>query len=211
MVKNVHGGKGHKGFARKNAVSGKAHSKLRVAEEAGEVYARVSKILGGSNLHVECMDTKQRLCHIRGKFKGRGKRDNTVVVGTWVLVGLRDWSASGSSKKDKLEECDLLEVYRDADKSRLKTSVRANWSYFIEQDEANTFFGKAPDTDFTFVTAEEVEAENLIMESMGLQKMSAEETDATGDDIEHSNEKEKATDRLLTIDDDEEDVDIDDI
>ena len=102
-----------------------------------------------------------------------------------------------------------MEVYRESDKSIIKKTVTTKSSYFVEQDEANTFSGKASDTDFTFVTAEEVEAENLIMESMGLQKMSAEETDATDDDIEHSNEKEKATDRLLTIDD--EDVDIDDI
>ena len=28
---------------------------------------------------------------MRNKFRGRGKRDNTVSPGTWVLIGIREW------------------------------------------------------------------------------------------------------------------------
>ena len=72
-------------------------------------------------------------CHIRGKFRGRGKRDNTLISGTWVLVGLREWEHEASG--DKLLNCDLIEVYSDSDKVRLKNSITSvDWSRFITND-----------------------------------------------------------------------------
>jgi hypothetical protein len=56
--------------------------------------------------------TGDRLCIIRNKFKGRGKRDNILDTGSWVLVGLREWSS-------KQDTCDLLEVYNAAERDRL--------------------------------------------------------------------------------------------
>ena len=133
MVKNTFGGSKTKGQARK-FVSGKASNTLRVSQDESEVYAQVIKVLGGSMCHVNDSNNKIMLCHIRGKFRGRGKRDNFVGNGTWVLVGLRDWASKESTKK-KLEECDLLEVYNDQDKERLKNTVTSvNWSLFVAAD-----------------------------------------------------------------------------
>jgi initiation factor 1A len=131
MVKNVSGGNKSKGFARKNFT--KKDSGLRVSEDEAEVYAQVTKIFGGAMCQVISSDGTEMLCHIRGKFRGRGKRDNFIGNGTWLLVGLRDWEKEPSA--GKLLNCDVIEVYNDADKIRLRNNVTTiNWSLFISND-----------------------------------------------------------------------------
>ena len=128
MVKNTKGGSGHKSQARKFVDSSKQQSKTRIALEDGEIYAQVSKILGNGMCHVLCQDSKTRLCMIRGKFRGRGKRDNMLANGKFILVGIRDYE---SGKEGKLENCDLLDVYSDQDKERLKNQVDGfDWKIF---------------------------------------------------------------------------------
>lgn len=137
MVRNVNGGSKAKGQARK-FVTAKSTNILRLSNDECEVYAQITKVLGGAVCHVSDSEGKLMLCHIRGKFRGRGKRDNFVGNGTWVLVGLRDWASKESSKK-KLEECDLLEVYNEQDKERLKNTVTTiNWSLFVTNDFKTT-------------------------------------------------------------------------
>ncbi len=128
MVKNLTGGNKSKGMARKAFNASKSHSKLRKIEEEGEVYAVVIKILGGSRCCVLGMDKIERDCIIRGKFRGSKKRDNTVKPGVVVLVGDRDWESSVGT--DKRPVCDLLEVYNDLDKERLKTADGSiDWTF----------------------------------------------------------------------------------
>jgi initiation factor 1A len=116
MVKNDAGGNKGKGLARKhvNAAKGGASKQLRVATDEAEKYAVVGKMLGNGMCYVRLLDgsTGDRLCIIRNKFKGRGKRDNILDTGSWVLVGLREWSS-------KQDTCDLLEVYNAAERDRL--------------------------------------------------------------------------------------------
>lgn len=131
MVKNTTGGSKHKGMARKafNAPRGA----LRRQTEEGELYAVVTKIMGGSMCHVVGMDKEERNCVIRGKFRGGKKRDNTIRAGVLVLVGDRDWS---SSQSGKLPTCDLLEVYNDTDKNRLKLlEASVDWSFALNVGE----------------------------------------------------------------------------
>ena len=100
MVKNTKGGK-HKAGARKHmtAVRNK-RTRLANSDEEGEIYAYVSSISGGSHCRVICQDGHERICVIRGKFRGgRGKRNNFVARGTWLLVGIREWS-SGTDRND---------------------------------------------------------------------------------------------------------------
>jgi hypothetical protein len=131
MVKNSTGGNKSKGFARKNLV--KRDTALRVAKEEGEIYAQAVKILGGSIASVIDIEGNPLRAHIRGKFRGRGKRDNFIGPGTWLLVGLHDWQSS--SKPGDIRDCDILEVYNDNDKTRLKNSVTTiNWNTFIAND-----------------------------------------------------------------------------
>lgn len=131
MVKNTHGGNKSKGFARKNLV--KRDSALRVAQEEGEIYAQAVKVMGGNIASAVNIEGEPLRVHIRGKFRGRGKRDNFIGPGTWLLVGLHEW---GSEKKaGEIKDCDVLEVYNDSDKTRLKNSVTSvNWSLFITND-----------------------------------------------------------------------------
>lgn len=139
MVKNTKGGSGHKGQARKFVVpsSSKQIVKTRVALEDGELYAQVTKMLGNGMCHVLCQDNKTRLCFIRGKFRGRGKRDNMISNGKWILIGLRDYESEKAN--GKLDNCDLLDVYTDQDKERLKNQVQTvNWTQFILNDRSNT-------------------------------------------------------------------------
>ena len=112
MVKNSGGNKAKK-FASKSANI--SERTTRYASETGEIYATIKRLLGSNMCEVLCIDNVVRLCVIRGKFSGRRKRDNKLVRGTWVLVGLRVWEVT---TKDK-QKCDLLEVYSEYDKEKL--------------------------------------------------------------------------------------------
>ena len=138
MVKNTTGGNKHKGQARKLVTNFKQTTRLRLAEEEGEIYAQVTKMLGNGMCHVICIDKQTRLCIIRGKFRGRGKRDNTLKIGTWLLIGIREWEIEKIASEKDLQKCDLLEVYTELDKERLKKTVNNNWSIFIENDATFT-------------------------------------------------------------------------
>jgi initiation factor 1A len=138
MVKNTGGNKA-KGQARKfvNSDDKKDTKKLRESEDPLEIYSQVEKVLGNGMYNVICIDGKTRLCHSAGKFKGRNKKDNFVSLGTWLLVGLREYEAGSNNKK--LQNCDLLEVYTDSEKERLKTTVNIDWSVFLKNDAKNSF------------------------------------------------------------------------
>jgi initiation factor 1A len=171
MVKNTHGGSGHKKFARKHTGGAKSN-KLRVSEDEGELYAIVTKMLGNGMFHCYCIDGTVRLGHIRGKFTGRGKRENMVEGGKWVLIGLREWdvpsekSSSISKGKEKMQQCDLLEVYSDMDKQRLRESVSEDWHILDSNDVSKTNLGEtvADNDDFIFGTDRDFERDRLIQE-----------------------------------------------
>ena len=144
MVKNVSGGNKAKGFARKSFA--KKDSPLRVSEDELEVYAQVTKVHGGAMCQVATLDGTDLLCHIRGKFRGRGKRDNFIGNGTWLLVGLRNWEKEPAP--GKLLNCDVIEVYNDADKIRLKNNITTeNWTPFINYDIKNVHTSESCEDD----------------------------------------------------------------
>jgi translation initiation factor IF-1 len=99
-------------------------SGLRISQNKSEIYG-VVKRLNGNTFDVTCIDDKERRCFIRGKFKGRGKRDNIIEVDKWVLIGLREFQQVPSelvlvNGKKEMEMCDLLEVYSSSEKETLK-------------------------------------------------------------------------------------------
>jgi wobble nucleotide-excising tRNase len=114
-----------------------------------------------------------RLCHIRGKFRGRGKRDNTVENGCWLLVGLREWDLD---KKDetKMQNCDLLEVYKDRDRNELKSTVKnVKWRLFTKnEDDMNNMEENGDDESedefvgFTFAENKNAEIDKLIADEL---------------------------------------------
>ena len=128
MVKNF-GGNKSKRIARKNIIPNQSRTlRLKNNEEECEIYAAVIKLLGGAVCEVICEDGVIRNCIIRNKFRGRSKRDNLISPNVWILVGLRDWECK---EKNKKESCDLLSVYNDDEKSKLKNDINCNWKNFI--------------------------------------------------------------------------------
>jgi len=153
MVKNTTGGNKAKGHARKTMDKPMSFA-LRIAETADELYAQVIAPLGNGMCHVLCAeDGITRLCHIRGKFRGRGKSSNIVKRGSWLLVGLRQWE---TPKDKKMENCDLLEVYTDTEMEKLKITVKSvNWVAFANDDEKNNGDQKSNEIEFTDANMDE--------------------------------------------------------
>ena len=115
MVKNLKGGSKSKQMGRK-FVTAPVDRKVRLIHEEGELYAVVTKLLGNGMFTANDIEGKERLVVMRNKFRGKGKRDNAVMLGSWVMIGERDFE-TGSKPK-----CDLLEVYTDIEKQKLKKS-----------------------------------------------------------------------------------------
>ena len=191
MVKNTGGNKA-KGFARKNLV--KSTHSLKISEDPSEIYAQAVKILGGSICRVVNLKGVEMNCHIRGKFRGRGKRDNLISTGTWLLVGLREWEKSDLT--NKLLNCDLIEVYSDSDKSKLKNTVtNVDWTPFITNDTKSICA-----TDTTNDYGLDIEfAENKTIEYKALIDAQLQES------------KNGKTTTIVMTEDDTEEINIDDI
>ena len=147
MVKNLFGGSSHKKQARSNVDNTKRKTFVRTAREEGEIYAHVNKNFGNGMCNVVDMNGKEYLCIIRGKFRGKDKKSNKLEVGSWVLVGTREWE---STKQDTKPKCDLLEIYNKDEFDKLKTTVQGNWITEEELREGNT-----PDIGVDFTTNED--------------------------------------------------------
>ena len=159
MVKNTCGGSKHKGQARKTVNFGKSSIKLRIALDEGEIYAQVNKIFGGPLCSVLGIDNITRNGVIRGKFRNKGK--DIIKPGSWVLVGLRDWA---SEKPNVVSTCDLLEIYLDSDKERLKKQQpNIDWKIFIT-NEGGIVNGNKNNQDemFEFSDTTNEEYENIM-------------------------------------------------
>jgi len=161
MVRNTNGGNKSKGMARKNLT--KRENMLRVSQEEGEIYAQAVKVLGGNIASAIDINGNPLRAHIRGKFRGRGKRDNFIGPGTWLLVGLHSWETD-KEKPEIMKNCDILEVYSDSDKTRLKNNITSvNWNRFISNDTKNIGVdGETDDLGITFDDGDKQEYENII-------------------------------------------------
>ena len=152
MVKNSKGGSGHKKLGRKHVSSNEPNKKIRYKQDDDEIYAICTRIYGSGHVLVKCSDMKERLCVIRNKFRGRGKRDDMVVCGSYLLIGARSYEVRAA---DKLERCDLMEVYNDNEKNMLiqhETSIP--WTEMtkdIDSRTSNTSYiesNHVPDLEF---------------------------------------------------------------
>lgn len=166
MVKNISGGNKAKGQARKINNFNKAPSmSLRISQDKLELYAQVTKNLGNGMCHVLCIqDGLTRLCHIRGKFRGRNKTNNIIKNGSWLLVGLRSWENTSLNSDNKIGKCDLLEVYSDYEKDRLKNQVKIDWSLFVTND--NVASNTNPEDAFDFTEEKMDEYHEIIKQDM---------------------------------------------
>ena len=154
MVKNTKGGCNGKKVAHKHAVKS-TKSGLRISQNKSEIYGTVKR-LNGNTFDVTCIDDKERRCFIRGKFKGRGKRDNIIEVDKWVLIGIREFQQapkenaikSNSKGKKEMEMCDLLEVYSSGERDTLKRTH----AIFMKESELSR--ADAAEDSYEFVDAD---------------------------------------------------------
>jgi len=124
MTKNVSGGKRAKGFARKHLSGGGGGGagRLRLPTCDLEQVGVVVKMNGNGMFFVRISTGQDLLGQIRGRFRGRSKRDNYVCMGAIVLVGLREWEG------DTISKCDLLEVYTSDESAALSASLDLSWT-----------------------------------------------------------------------------------
>ena len=164
MVKNTTGGSKAKGQARKVGGGGAQSNKLRISHDALEVYSVAVRAYGNAMFEVLGVDNIKRLCHIRGKFKGRGKRDNFISVGMYLLVGLREWESQDALiAQKKLPNCDLIAVYSDQDKDRLKSDEsHVDWDVLKAMEDSQKVVKCESTIHFTQDEAPTVSTKSII-------------------------------------------------
>lgn len=170
MVKNLKGGSKSKQMGRK-FVTAPVDRKVRLIHEEGELYAVVTKLLGNGMFTANDIEGKERLVVMRNKFRGKGKRDNTVSLGSWVMIGERDFE-TGSKPK-----CDLLEVYTDIEKQKLKKS--GNPIFLLLKSEHDNA-GESNNEDGISFSNEDTDKYKELIASVAEAQTSEEEDDSDG-------------------------------
>ena len=81
MAKNK--GKGGKSKRKGKNKGHEGEKRELIKKEPGQEYAQVNRILGNCRVTAYCFDGKERLCHVRGKFRRRVwiNRDDIILVG----------------------------------------------------------------------------------------------------------------------------------
>ena len=123
MVKNLNGGNRSKGLARKFLYND-TPSSVRLPDNDLEVFAVLTKMYG-TICDVTTSNGDSFKCHIRGKFRGRSKRNSIVQVGSILLVGFRHFEAP------HFKNCDLLELYDSHDISILQNISSIDISHIL--------------------------------------------------------------------------------
>ena len=138
---------------------------------------------------MSCIDEKERRCFIRGKFKGRGKRDNIIEVDKWVLVGLREFQQVPSeivlvNGKKEMEMCDLLEVYSSSEKETLK---RTHGIYMKESELARSIAATAASEEsFQFVDMDTLRYQKISSQKVETIRLKAEQRKTNNNVIDQS-------------------------
>lgn len=218
MVKNQNGGKNSKKMGRKFVTSSSTNKKVRLAEEEGEIYAVVTKLFGNGMFSANDPDGKERLCIMRNKFRGRSKRDNSVCLGTWVLIGEREFESCAKPKHD------LLEVYSDIEKQKLKHSGNPIFAQLRSEfdNKKKETSDEEGDDDLVFDNGETDKYNELLKtvyantdEANTADSNTSSEDDATDEDNKDvtvtKNNKKKVVEKKSVIMDDGDEIDVDDI
>jgi initiation factor 1A len=172
MTINKFGGNKQKSQARKSVQNKNASTRLRQTTNESEKYAIVKKLFGNGRCLVHTIDNVEKNCIIRGKFRGKKKRDNILIVGSWVLVDIRDWQSENSN------DCDLLEVYSSGETDKLK-ELNYDWSILTNSVYDGKKDASLETSDVYFTDNNEPECETIIIES----KEKGEKYDYNIDDI----------------------------
>ena len=108
----------------------------------GQMYGRVTKLMGGCNVMVYCNDDAERLCHIRGNMRNKV----WINVGDIVLVSFRDCDEKldRHSRGDICAKYDQRVIYKLQGKDK---SVNPKLFTMIEKVDMDGNNGGVPDSD----------------------------------------------------------------
>lgn len=126
MVRNTKGGTGTKGLARKhqsNHSSGSSHSRLPSCHL--ELIAICTKMLGNGMCRITTSTNLVLMGHIRNKFRGQHKRQNSISDNSVILVGLREWETVPKN-------CDILYIYDERELEHIYSNPAINIANIIQ-------------------------------------------------------------------------------
>jgi translation initiation factor IF-1 len=177
MVRNVTGGNGSKGLARKDQTKGSS-SHIQLSSDPLELYACVTKTFGNGMVEIYTNDNTRLMGHIRNKFRGKNKRNNLITVNSLVLVGLRDYEKPPKN-------CDILTIYDDMQVEQMKQMPNIKIDHILklklgfsigngakgadvdfidnpDQVEDSTIVRRAPETpDFDLTEQAEIDVDDI--------------------------------------------------
>lgn len=189
-----------------NKKGGKNYKKSKHADDepilyerdAGQMYARIIKLLGNCNVLVFCNDNKERICHIRGSMR----RKVWLGPGDIVLISLRD----GDERGDICLRFDPRILHRL--QARDKTINEKLFTAIEKSDGTVTKTGHIPANDdgFEFETAQN----EVVDESSGEDS----DSDTSNDELLLPSNR-AAQKKMMTFDadyaEDADEINIDDI
>ena len=108
----------------------------------GQMYGRVTKLMGGCNVMVYCNDDVERLCHIRGNMRNKV----WINIGDIVLVSFRetDDKLDKNTRGDICAKYDQRVIYKLQGKDK---SVNPKLFTMIEKVDMDGNNGGVPDSD----------------------------------------------------------------
>ena len=150
MVKNIGGNKSKK-VARKNVGLNSHTPDVRRVADPCEMYAAVTKIYSSRRCDVMGADGNVYQCTVRGKFLHNKRGGNGALLpGVWILIGFYDWEVRGDGKKT----CDLLEIYSQVEKDKLKQLEAHALAALMNIGEL-----AGTETEFTFSKFKDIDSE----------------------------------------------------
>jgi translation initiation factor IF-1 len=132
MVRNLKGGTGTKALGRKYQNSGGHSEHVRIPSCAAEQFACVTKLFGHGMCEVFTNNNVRLIGHIRNKFRGKQKRQNTITSSMIVLVGLREWESSPTN-------CDILCIYDDRELELIQNMPGISIEHVIRLKISNSY------------------------------------------------------------------------
>lgn len=141
MVKNSGGNKGKKVARKTSNNSTSITNDVRRIKDEGEKYAVITKVYSSKRCVVTDSDGIVRQCNIRGKFLMRRRGSVQLNPGLWVMIGFYDWEVRGDGK----QSCDLLEIYSQSEKDKLKQLEGHNLKHIMNIGEL-----EGTENEFTF-------------------------------------------------------------
>lgn len=126
----------NKGLGGKHFRSGtkkKTEDSIFIKKEQGQEYAKITKVLGDRNFEAYCSDGITRLCHVRGKLRGK----TFIFLGDIVLISLRDFQDNKADiiSKYSNDHINILKNEGDINFENTKSEIENNMESIFSFDE----------------------------------------------------------------------------